>query len=228
MSSFAATLLAWIDAFCGRARSTKTPAGRRMGRTAWAREAAPGETDKQPAYQDGESIVSEWRTEDLRKARMIACGSADLSLFGVDKQRSQTDGTKRTATNQEARTAIRQRQKWKMCIPAANSVQTRSVQSPPWLPASGQHRERESRIRKCRGLFLFVPLRPDASSWRRSYSWHRRRARPSAMISAPSEMRCRSILTIVHHRNDDGECQRDRNGDDGAGPRTELKTLTPG
>ena len=42
------------------------------------------------------------------------------------------------------------------------------------------------------------------------------------MISAPREMRCRSIAGHFHDREHDGERQRDRKRDDGAGPNAET------
>ena len=42
------------------------------------------------------------------------------------------------------------------------------------------------------------------------------------MISAPSEMRCMSMLGELHHREDDGERQRNRQRDDEARPHAEA------
>ena len=82
--------------------------------------------------------------------------------------------------------------------------------------------ERQRLVGECGGLLLVVALPRGASSWHRSCSWRRRPARSSAMISAPSEMRCRSMLTNCMTGNTMRERQRDRKRDDRAGADAEA------
>ena len=114
----------------------------------------------------------------------------------------------------------RRRRRSRRCIRRRSSARSRSARSPPigdeacrsaWRrPASCRRRSPP------RSLSSPSASRVDHGVDRSS--WRRRPAAPSAMISAPSEMRCRSMSNDLHDRKDDGERQRDRQRDDGARP----------
>ena len=91
---------------------------------------------------------------------------------------------------------------------------------------AGQHRRRERPVGEGRRLFLVSPA-ASRSIMTSTVVIALSTSRLSAMISAPSEMRCRSMSADVHDREHDRERQRDRQRDDRAGAHAEADEAAP-